>query len=344
MDFLSHLTTIGPLEAQSEWWNFIILPAIGTAHSVRDFRKASKIIAMKVFLTGGTGFVGKNMLQRLLADGHGVRASLRSLPGQKARLVQGFYKQGDFQYVRGDVVEGTGLDEGMQGCDAVIHLVGIIMEKGKNTFERVHHIGTRNVVEAAKRTGIKRFVHMSALGARGDGPSAYQVTKWKGEEEVRRSGIPFCILRPSLIFGEGDGFVTQMIETMRTAPIFRPVPGDGKPKFRPVFIDDVTACFTRALSTEAATNQTVGLGGADELTLNEVLAEIARCANVRKPPIHIPMPLMLAGATVAQTVLKNPPVTMDQLRMLQEGSTCDIGPMQRIFDVQPRGFQGCGRT
>lgn len=304
---------------------------------------------MKVFLTGATGFVGKHMLERLLVEGYAVRAALRGEPGQNARVVAHFQhpeRKEDFQWVHGDVVDGSRLEEGMQGCDAVIHLVGIIVEKGKNTFENVHHIGTRNVVEAAKRTGIKRFVQMSALGVRADGVAAYQVTKWKGEEEVRRSGIPFCILRPSLIFGEGDGFVTQMMETMRSAPVFRPVPGNGKPKFRPIFVDDVTACFARALIAEAATatNQTVELGGADELTLNEVLAEIARCAGVHKPAVHIPLPLMFAGAAVMQKLLKNPPVTMDQLRMLREGSTCDIAPMKRIFGVIPRGFQGCGRN
>ena len=237
---------------------------------------------MKVFLTGATGFVGKHMLERLLADGHAVRAALRGLPGQNARVVAHFQHIGrkdDFQWVHGDIVEGSRLEEGMQGCDAVIHLVGIIVEKGTNTFERVHHLGTRNVVEAAKRTGIKRFVQMSALGVRADGVAPYQTTKWKGEEEVRQSGIPFCILRPSLIFGEGDGFVTQMMATMRSAPLFRPVPGDGTPKFRPISVEDVTTCFARALTYEAATNQTVDLGGADELTLNEVLAEIARCAG-----------------------------------------------------------------
>jgi uncharacterized protein YbjT (DUF2867 family) len=302
---------------------------------------------MKVFLTGATGFVGKHMLERLLAEGYGVRAALRGLPGQKARLVahaQRVGRKDDFQWVHGDVVEGSRLEEGMQGCDAVIHLVGIIVEKRTNTFERVHHLGTRNVVEAAKRTGVKRFVQMSALGVRADGVAPYQTTKWKGEEEVRQSGIPFCILRPSLIFGEGDGFVTQMMATMRSAPLIRPVPGDGTPKFRPIFIDDVTACFARALTYEAATNQTIELGGADELTLNEVLAEIARCAGVRKPAVHIPMPLMMVGAAVTQKLLKNPPVTVDQLRMLQEGSTCDIEPMKRIFRVTPRGFAGCGRS
>ncbi len=297
---------------------------------------------MKVFLTGATGFVGRNMLKRLLAEGHGIRALLRSLPGQNARLVQGFHREGDFAYVRGDVVSGAGLVAGMEGCDAVIHLVGIIVEKGSNTFEAVHHLGTRNVVEAARRAGIRRFVQMSAIGVRADGVSEYQRSKWRGEEEVRRSGIPYCILRPSLIFGPGDGFVTQMMDMMKSAPLFRPVPGDGSPKFRPIFIDDVTFCFARALTEEAATNQAIDLGGADELTLNEVLAEIARCAGVRKPAVHIPLPLMFAGAALAR-VLPNPPVTVDQLRRLKEGSTGDIGPMKRIFKFEPRGFQGCGR-
>src|SRR5215467_9604980 len=152
---------------------------------------------MKVFLTGATGFVGKHMLERLLAEGHAVRALARN--PQKDNLAE----HAKVELVAGDVIEGTGLNQGMQGCDAVIHLVGIIVEKGKNTFEAVHHVGTRNVVEAAKGSGIQRLVHMSALGARADGVAAYQTSKWKGEEEVRKSGIPYYILRPSLIFGPG---------------------------------------------------------------------------------------------------------------------------------------------
>src|SRR5262245_60816442 len=148
---------------------------------------------MQIFLTGATGFVGKHMLKRLLAEGHAVRALLRIPPGEKARIVPGFSHEGDSRHVLGDVVSGRGLDEGMKDCDAVIHLVGIIVEKGKNTFAAVHHIGTRNVVEAAKRNRIKRLIQMSALGARKDGVAAYQTSKWHGEEEVRRSGIPYCI-------------------------------------------------------------------------------------------------------------------------------------------------------
>jgi NADH dehydrogenase len=294
---------------------------------------------MQIFLTGATGFVGQHMLKRLLGEGHSVRALVRD-PEKAARLPQ---PQGKVEYIPGDVVSGSGLGSGLNGCEAAIHLVGIILEKGRNTFAAVHHVGTRNMVDATKRSGIGRFILMSAMGVRADGVAAYQTSKWKGEEEVRDSGIPYCILRPSLIFGPGDGFVTQMMDMMRKAPVFRPVPGDGKPRYRPIHIDDVTVCFVRALTAAAATNQTISLGGADELSLNEMLAEIALCADVRKLAVHIPMPLMFAGAAVAQTLLPNPPITVGQLRMLREGSACDIGPMKRIFGIEPKGFRGCGR-
>ena len=287
---------------------------------------------MKVFLTGATGFVGGHVLKRLLAEGHNVRALVRD--PQKSQMPTDDH----VEIVRGDVVDGSGLEDGIKGCDAVIHLVGIIAESGKATFERVHHLGTRNVVEAAQRNQIARFIQMSALGARANGVSEYQTSKWKGEEAVRQSGIEHCILRPSLIFGPGSGFVAEMLEIMRKAPLFRPVPGNGKPLFRPVFVGDVAACFVQALTNPAATNQTVELGGEEELSLDQVLEEIARGAGIRKPALHIPMPLMFAGAVLAQ-ILPHPPVTIGQLRMLQEGSTCDIERMKKIFGVEPVGFR-----
>src|SRR5690242_1862975 len=132
---------------------------------------------MQVFLTGATGFVGGHLLKRLLADGHSVRALVRN--PSKAQIAIG----NRVELVPGDVVAGS-LDDGMKGCDAVIHLVGIIVETGKATFERVHHLGTRNVVEAAKANRISRFIQMSALGVRADGVSEYQTSKWKAEEAV----------------------------------------------------------------------------------------------------------------------------------------------------------------
>jgi uncharacterized protein YbjT (DUF2867 family) len=285
---------------------------------------------MRVLLTGASGFVGSHILPRLLADGHDVVALVRD-PHALANRER-------VSAVRGDVVTGAGLDEAMRGCDAVIHLVGIIMEIGDATFEHVHYQGTRNVVAAAKRAGVKRFVQMSALGARASGVSGYQTTKWRAEEEVRNSGMEYVILRPSLIFGPGDGFVTQMVDVMKSAPLFRPVIGNGQYRFRPVYIDDVVTCFVSALTNTAATHQTIDLGGGEELTLEQMLRAIAECVGIRKPAVHIPFSIMYGSAAVLGTVLRRPPVTIDQLRMLREGSTCDPSAMRNLFGIEPIGF------
>jgi NADH dehydrogenase len=290
---------------------------------------------MKVFLTGATGFVGSHMLERLLADGHHVRALVR----EPQKLSGWTRATGELEPVRGDIVSGDGLEEGLRGADAVIHLVGIIMEVGVATFERVHYQGSKNVVDAAKRAGVKRMVHMSALGARADGVSGYQTTKWRAEEEVRGSGISHVILRPSIIFGPRDGFVSQMVDVMRKAPLVRPVPGHGGYRFRPVWIGNVVDCFVQSLTNEKAVNRTIEVVGPDELTLGELLGAVAECVGVKKPAVKVPLPIMKFNAALMGLVLPRPPVTLDQLRMLEEGSTADPGPMLATFNLAPVGFR-----
>jgi NADH dehydrogenase len=132
---------------------------------------------MNVFLTGGSGFVGSHMLVALQAAGHGIRVLAR----EPSRVHSGGGAGQAVEVVGGDVVTGEGLDDAVHGCDAVIHLVGIIMESGGATFEKVHGEGTRNVVAAARKQGVERLVLMSALGARAGGVSRYQTTKWRAE-------------------------------------------------------------------------------------------------------------------------------------------------------------------
>ena len=286
---------------------------------------------MKVFLTGAAGFVGSHLLTRLLRDGHYVRALVRnsgSLRSTSDRVEE----------VEGDITSAN-LAPAVAGCEAVINLVGIIYERGNQTFEAVHHQGTRNLVKAAQQTGIKRFVQMSALGARPENASAYHTTKFAGEEEVRKSGITWVILRPSLIFGPGSAFVDQMISVMKAAPLLRPVPGSGEYRFRPLHVDDVCECFAQSINNPKATNQTINLVGGEELTLNQIAAEIAACLSIRKPVVHIPIPLMKTAAGFFSLLPVKPPVTSAQIRMLQEGSTADPGPMQAIFGISPVGFR-----
>lgn len=286
---------------------------------------------MKVFLTGAAGFVGSHLLTRLLRDGHYVRALVRKSDSPRPTSDR-------VEEVEGDITSANAAPA-LAGCEALINLVGIIYERGNQTFEAVHHVGTRNLVKVAQQAGIKRFVQMSALGARPRNASAYHTTKFDGEEEVRQSRIPWVILRPSLIFGPGSAFVNQMISVMKTAPLIRPVPGSGEYRFRPIHVDDVCECFAQSLNNPQATNQTLNLVGGEELTLNQIAAEIAACLSIRKAVVHIPIPLMKTAAGFFSLLPVKPQVTSAQIRMLQEGSTADPGPMRAIFGISPVGFR-----
>jgi uncharacterized protein YbjT (DUF2867 family) len=283
---------------------------------------------MKVFLTGATGFVGSHLLSRLLRDEHQVRTLVRKPGALSAKSVE---------EVEGDITGN--LAGAMTGCDAVINLVGIIYERGKLTFEAVHHEGTRNLIKAARQTGVKRFIQMSALGARPGDATPYHTTKFAAEEEVRSSGIPWTVLRPSLIVGPGSAFVQQMVEVMQAAPLIRPVPGTGEYRFSPVDVGDVADCFCQSLVNPLASSQTVELVGGEELTLNEIAGEIADCLGIRKAVVHVPIPLMKMAAAFFSMLPITPPVTAVQIRMLEEGSTADPEKMKRIFHIEPVGFR-----
>ncbi len=281
---------------------------------------------MNVFLTGTTGFVGSHIVKGLLRAGHSVRGLVRSL--DKARA-----KTPGIEYTPGDILEPASLHYAMKGCDAVIHLVGIILEVKGATFERIHHEGTRNVVEAAKATDIRRFLHMSALGTRPNAVAQYHKTKWKGEEAVRAGGIPWVILRPSIILGPGDGFTTQMLDLMRKAPI-RPIVGSGQYPVQPVYIEDVADCFVQSLTNDAALGRELALGGPRAMPIEEMLDALAHAAGIHKRKIHLPFWFMYANAALLELILPRPPVTRGQLTMMREGSTCDTGPMLETFRVR----------
>ena len=288
----------------------------------------------RVFVTGGTGFVGRALIQALRAEGHVVRCLVRrgsepSLKGLEA-----------IERVEGDVLARRTLNEAMSGCDAVIHLVGIIREHPATavTFERLHVDATVNVLAAATTTGVRRVVHMSALGTRPSARSRYHQTKWRAEEAVRSSGLDWTILRPSIIYGPGDDFVTMLARMVRRLPVV-PVIGSGEAKLQPVPVSLVAGGFARALDQARSISQTYEIGGPDAYSLVEILDLIALVLKRRKVrKVHLPLPLMRRVTFVLQS-LPFFPVTTDQLLMLEEDGTCDPMPFYRAFGLEPLSFK-----
>src|SRR5436190_2245123 len=195
----------------------------------------------RAMVTGGSGFVGTALLEELIRRNWGVHALVNRRPlGGFADQVRSF---------PGGVFDKSALDRAMQGCDAVVHLIGIIMENRSRgvTFARMHVDATRNVVEAAKRNNVRRIVHMSALGTRSDAPSEYHRTKFAAEEIVRHSGLEWTIFRPSLIHGPKGEFMQMESNWIhhRAPPFFfLPYFGagamgfGGAGKLQPIFVGD----------------------------------------------------------------------------------------------------------
>ena len=221
---------------------------------------------MKVFVTGGTGFVGREMLRQLLRAGHTVRALVRE--GSENRLEE----PGKVELHAGDITDSTSLSGALQGCDAVIHLVGIIREfPGRGvTFKKMHVTATDNMLEACDEQGVRRFLHMSSNGTRANGSTDYHRTKWQAEELVRDSGLDWTIFRPSLIFGHGSEFVKMLTELIRRVPIV-PVIGDGQYRMQPVSVAQVAESFVRALEMPETIGATYLQGGSESYSYDEIL-------------------------------------------------------------------------
>lgn len=284
---------------------------------------------MKVFLTGATGFVGKGMLARLQAEGHETVCLIR--PGSDGKVRRDGTGKENTSYVTGDLSDSEALEKGMAGCDAVIHLVGIIREQpGKGvTFSRIHVEGTRQVVEAAKRAGIRRFIHMSALGSREGASSAYHRTKYEAEQLVQASGIPYVIFRPSVIFGPGDEFVNMLADLVRL-PV-TPVLGTGSYLLQPVARETVADVFVQALTLPAATNRIYETGGPEAISYEQILDYIGEALGKRRVrKIHIPLSLMKPAINLMEG-FSFFPITNTQLTMLLEGNACQDG--QLLYDT-----------
>lgn len=292
--------------------------------------------SVKVLVTGGTGFVGQEILRQLHAAGHSIRLLARRPSSPDACRAAGRF---DAELRQGDILSPPSLEAVFSGADAVVHLVGIISEAGRSTFENIHTRGTGNVVAGAKAAGVRRFVHMSALGSRPAARSRYHQTKWAAEELVRQSGLEWTLFRPSIIYGPGDGFVNLFARLSRWSPVL-PVMGSGQSRFQPVAVGDVAACFVKALTEPRAAGGAYDLCGPEVLTLEQILDQVLSATGRKRLKLRLPWGVARCQAAFLEfccgTVLRRPPpLNRDQLTMLQEDNIGDAVQSWALFGIEP---------
>jgi len=287
---------------------------------------------MLVALTGGTGFVGRHVAATLARRGHTVRVLARAPARARFLADQGV------EVVTGHLADGAALARLARGVDAVIHLVGIIVEQGPQTFAAVHVEGTRALLGAAHEAGVRRFIHMSAVGARDEpGATPYHRTKCQAERLVADSGLPHAIFRPSIINGPESAPIRLLARLHRWSPVV-PVFGDGRFPTQPVWIEDVALAF--ALAAERP--DTIGvfeLGGPQVLTYDEFLLAIGRAAGRSRRLIHVPLGLVRTLAGGFDLLGPAAPITSDQLQMLIEGSATPANAIESVFGITPLEFE-----
>jgi NADH dehydrogenase len=277
----------------------------------------------KLAITGATGFVGRALVQQARAEGYAVRAVVR-----QPRRAQALAEAWGCELFHGNVLYGPALAGAFAGVQCVIHLVGIIQERQENTFDRAHRQATENVIAEARAAGVKRLIHMSALGSRPQARSRYHQTKWAAEEAVRKSGLAWTIFRPSLIYGSGNQSLAVLARLARWLPVV-PVLGDGESKIQPVAVDVVARAFLAAVRLEVSVGKTYDLCGPTALTWNQLYDLLLAAQGLRKPKLHMAWPLARALAAVLETVWPAGPLTRDQLIMLQEDNVGDPRPAEQ---------------
>lgn len=268
---------------------------------------------MKVLVTGGTGFIGPHVVHGLIRDEHDVRVLVREPSHAADQEAWGV------ELVQGDVTDAASLRRAVEGVDAVVHLVAIIIGKPQD-FERVMEQGTRDLVAAAKDAGVRKLVLMSALGT-SEGTKdlvPYYHAKWEMEQAVKESGIPYVIFRPSFVFGRDGGALQTFARVARLAPV-TPIVGDGRQRLQPIWVEDVAEYFAQTIARDDVVGRTFEIGGPDVVDWNRLYDEIKRVLGKRRPSVHLPFGLMRANAALLSVLPGPSPITPDQVKMLAAG-------------------------
>lgn len=267
-----------------------------------------------ITIFGGSGFVGRYLVQKFAEKGDLIRVAVRNpIAAQFLRPLGGV---GQITPVQASILSSKEIAQAIKGADVVVNLVGILFEKGRETFDAIHVEGARLVAEKAKEFDVPLLLHMSALGANKKSRSRYASTKARGEEAVHAHFPEATFFRPSVIFGQEDAFLNRFAEMARLSP-FLPLIGGGQTHFQPVYVGDVAEGFMKATLDKEARGKTYELGGPSVYTFKELMEYLLKI--IKRKRLLLPIPFGLAKCIAALTqFLPTPPLTPDQVELLKE--------------------------
>jgi uncharacterized protein YbjT (DUF2867 family) len=287
-----------------------------------------------VTVFGGSGFIGRHLVEHLARAGASVRIATRhplttAEPPRLARI----------QQVAADILDDAAVQAAIQGADTVINLVGILSQAGRQTFTALHEDGARRVAATARRLGVRRLVHVSALGASRTAPALADRSKAAGEAAVHASFPEATIIRPSLVYGPDDHFFNGFAALARRLPAL-PLIGGGRTRFQPVYVEDVVAGVGAILANPASRGQAYEFGGSRVYTFKELLEFV--CATISARPLLVPLPFWTAellGGLLQ--VFPHAPLTRDQVRLLRtdkvvsgsEPTLADVGVEAKALET-----------
>ena len=285
-----------------------------------------------ILVTGATGFVGRHVVRRLRKTG-AVRALVRDR--SKAAALS------DVEVVEADLTRRESLGPAVAGVEAIIHAAAITADRKepyRGGYDQINRVGTANLIAAAKAADVSRLVVMSGLGTKPAPDGTYMATRCGLEEAVRASGIPFVILQPSILFGDGAKFISALSRLIRVSPVV-PLIGGGKLRFQPLWIEDLVTCLVNALDADQLTGRAIPLGGSEYVTFKEIIQTICQAMSVRR--LLVPLPLWIARiqALAMTAVLPHPPLTPAALELFGFDNATDLDAVAHNFGFHPRAFR-----
>jgi len=286
-----------------------------------------------ILVTGGTGFIGKALVRHLTEANYPVRILIR--PSKKSPDLP---KGVPVEVAVCNLTDERGIRSSMLGVDTVYHLAGVEWHGAHASLMDVDIQGTQMISRVASDAGVKRFLYLSHLGA--DRASAYPVLKAKAiaEENIRRSGVTYTIIRTALVYGLNDHFTNNLARLLNALPSFFFVPEDGSTLLQPVWVEDLVTCLIWALDNDLTVNQTYSVGGPEYLTFNHIVQSVLEQIKLKRTLLHIFPPYLRAMTVLFESLFPGLPVSVYWLDYLAVNRTCSLDTLPRVFNILPSRF------